>query len=189
MGDITHALLTFRELTFTNKTSVSPKHLSHIMLQQGSSAKKDHQRKHRFIKLSFSGIPLELFANKQKAICNCHNMNTNHSFIMGILVGTSFPLPVESWTANFVQYYIDLHCHLHRTSSHHYIFIGCIWLRGIHWSPVNSPQKGHWRAALMFSLICDRINGWVNNRESGDLIRHRAHCDVIVVLMFVCCHY
>ena len=100
--------------TFTNKTSVSSKHLSHIMLQQGSSAKKDHQRKHRsFIKMSFSGIPLELFTNKQKAICNCHNMNTNHSFIMGILVGTSFPLPVESWTANFVQYYIDLHCHLH----------------------------------------------------------------------------
>ena len=27
----------------------------------------------------------------------------------------------------------------------------------------------------MFSLICVWINGWVNNREAGDLRRHRAH--------------
>ena len=33
----------------------------------------------------------------------------------------------------------------------------------------------------MFSLICARINAWVNNREAGDFIRHRAHCDVIVI--------
>ena len=32
----------------------------------------------------------------------------------------------------------------------------------------------------MFSLICTRINGWVNNREAGDLRRHRAYHDVIV---------
>ena len=34
--------------------------------------------------------------------------------------------------------------------------------------PVNSPHKGQWRGALMFSLICVWINGWVNNREAGD---------------------
>ena len=33
----------------------------------------------------------------------------------------------------------------------------------------------------MFSLICAWINGWVNNREAGDLRRHRAHYDVIVM--------
>ena len=32
----------------------------------------------------------------------------------------------------------------------------------------------------MFSLICAWIKGWVNNREAGDLRRHRAHYDVIV---------
>ena len=32
----------------------------------------------------------------------------------------------------------------------------------------------------MFSLICARINGCVNNREAGDLRRYRAHYDVIV---------
>ena len=47
--------------------------------------------------------------------------------------------------------------------------------------PVNSPHKGQWRGALMFSLICARINNWVNNREAGDLRRHRGHYDVNVM--------
>ena len=48
--------------------------------------------------------------------------------------------------------------------------------------PVNSPHKGQWRGALVFSLICTRINGWVNNDEAGDLRRHRFHYDVTVML-------
>ena len=55
------------------------------------------------------------------------------------------------------------------------------FVRGIHRSPVNSPHKGQWRGALMFTLICARINGWVNNREAGDLRRYRTHYDVIVM--------
>ena len=57
------------------------------------------------------------------------------------------------------------------------------FVRGIHRSPVNSPHKGQWRGALMFSLICTRINGWVNNGEAGDLRRHRAHYDVTVMCL------
>ena len=56
---------------------------------------------------------------------------------------------------------------------------------GIHRSPVNSPHKGRWRGALMFSLICVWINGWVNNREAGDLRRYRAHYDVIVMMFHI----
>ena len=48
-------------------------------------------------------------------------------------------------------------------------------------SPVNSPHKGQWRGALMFSLISVWINGWVNNREAGELRRYHAHYDVIVM--------
>ena len=59
------------------------------------------------------------------------------------------------------------------------------FVREIHRSPVNFPHKGQWRGALMFTLICVRINGWVNNHEAGDLRRNRAHCDVTV--MFVIC--
>ena len=50
-----------------------------------------------------------------------------------------------------------------------------VW--GIHRSPMNSPHKGLWRGALMFSLIC----AWVNNREAGDWRRHRVHYDFIVM--------
>ena len=55
------------------------------------------------------------------------------------------------------------------------------FVRGNHRSPVNSPHKGQWRGALMFSLICTWINCWVNNGENGDLRRHRAHYDVTVM--------
>ena len=41
------------------------------------------------------------------------------------------------------------------------------FVRGIHRFPVYSPH---------------RINGWINNRQGGDFRRHRAHCDVIVMI-------
>ena len=56
------------------------------------------------------------------------------------------------------------------------------FVRGIHRSLVNSPHKSQWRGALMFSLICVWINGWVNNGEAGDLRRYRSHYDVTVIL-------
>ena len=56
------------------------------------------------------------------------------------------------------------------------------FVRGIHRSLVNSPHKVQWRGALIFYLICTQINGWVNNREAGDLRRHRAHYDVNLML-------
>ena len=69
------------------------------------------------------------------------------------------------------------------------------FVRGIHRSPVNSPHKGQWRGALMFSLICVWINDWVNNRAAGDLRRYRARYDVSVMYwwwsplfqVMVCC--
>ena len=42
-------------------------------------------------------------------------------------------------------------------------------------------HKGQWHGALMFSLICVWINGWITNRGAGDLRRHRAHYDVIIM--------
>ena len=73
-----------------------------------------------------------------------------------------------------------------------------VW--GIHRSMVNSPHKGQWRGALLFSLICVGINGWVNTSEAGDLRRNRAHYDVIVLSLsftgaewpswsWICCHW
>ena len=53
---------------------------------------------------------------------------------------------------------------------------------GIHRSPVNSPHKGQWRRALVFSFICVWINGWVNNPKAGDLRCYRAHYDVTAMI-------
>ena len=55
------------------------------------------------------------------------------------------------------------------------------FVRGIHRSTVTSSHKGQWRVALKFYLICTWINDWVNHREAGELRRHRAHYDVIVM--------
>ena len=52
---------------------------------------------------------------------------------------------------------------------------------GMHRSPVSSPHKDQWRGALMFSLICAWTNGWVNNRDAGNLRRHHAHYVVTVI--------
>ena len=89
-----------------------------------------------------------------------------------------------SETALYVAYkrWLNLHwgkgswCHQMETFSRYWPFV-----QGIHRSSVNSPNKGQWRGALVFSLICTWINGWVNNRETDDLRRHRAHYDVIVM--------
>ena len=59
------------------------------------------------------------------------------------------------------------------------------FVRGIDRSPVNSPYKGQWRRALMFSLSCAWTNGWVSSREAGNLRRHRTHYDdTVMCLMY-----
>ena len=70
------------------------------------------------------------------------------------------------------------------TSSYGNIFRVTGWplVWGIHRSPVNSPHKGQWRRALMFSLIWAWTNSWANNREACDLRRQRAHYDVTVMI-------
>ena len=52
------------------------------------------------------------------------------------------------------------------------------FVTGIHQSPVDSPHTGQWHRALLFSLICTSTNGWVNNRDAGDLRCHHAHYDI-----------
>ena len=55
--------------------------------------------------------------------------------------------------------------------------------------PVDSPHKGQWRGALMFSLICAWTNDWVNNRDAGDLRRSRAHYDVSFRILIILTDY
>ena len=57
--------------------------------------------------------------------------------------------------------------------------------RGIH----RWPYKGQWRGAFMFSLIGTWLSGWVTNGEAGDLRRHPAHYDVIVMVTLLINRY
>ena len=55
------------------------------------------------------------------------------------------------------------------------------FVRRIHKPSVDSAHKGQWRGTSIFSLIGAWTNGWVNNRNTGDLRCHRAHYDVTVI--------
>ena len=55
------------------------------------------------------------------------------------------------------------------------------FVRGINWSLVDSPHKGWWCRALMFSLICAWANSWANNQDACDLRRYHAHCNITVM--------
>ena len=59
------------------------------------------------------------------------------------------------------------------------------FVQGIHRSPVNSPHKGQWRGALMFSFTCAWAYSWVNNEDAGYLRRHCSHYDAIVMYTFL----
>ena len=76
---------------------------------------------------------------------------------------------VINWTASWWR---------HQMEPFSVLLAMCAWNSPV---PVNSPCKGQWRGALMFSLIWAWINGWVNNLEAGDLRCNRAHYDVIVM--------
>ena len=70
------------------------------------------------------------------------------------------------------------------TSPNGNIFRATGFCEGNHRPPVVSPHKSQSCRALIFSLICAWINGEAKNRDSGVLIRHRAHYDVTV--MYIC---
>ena len=63
-------------------------------------------------------------------------------------------------------------------------YFPCYWpfVRGIHRSPVTSPRTNNSDAELWcFHWSAPWINAWVNNREAGDLRRHRSHYDIIAM--------
>ena len=55
----------------------------------------------------------------------------------------------------------------------------CREFTGPRWIPHSKASDAE--GALMFSLICVWINGWVSNGEAGDLRRYRAHYNVTVM--------
>ena len=85
-------------------------------------------------------------------------------------------------TLLLLSYFIINYCYHDDVIKWNHFLRNWPFMRGIHRSPVNSPHKGQWRRALMFSLICVWMYDWVNNREAGDLRRYRANYDVIIMI-------
>ena len=124
------------------------------------------------------------YQNNEGDADNCHDDACRHSLIRNLRKKQN------------VQFYHD-DVIKWKHFPHYWPFV-----RGIHRSPVNSPHKGQWCGALMFSLFCAWKNGWVNNSEAGDLRPYHAHYDVIVMMIcaskrihyipmivFVCLHF
>ena len=88
---------------------------------------------------------------------------------------------VEIWASHSLVVLAPIWSQLETMMTSSYGNIFWPFVVGIHWSAVNSPHKGQCHGALMFSLIYAWTNVWVNNREYGDLKRHRAHYDVTVM--------
>ena len=94
----------------------------------------------------------------------------------------------KAWMSTWItKFYVDISIYAHLQINaawwRHQMetFSALLALRGIHRPPVNSPHKGQWRRAMMFSLICAWTNSWANNRDAGDLRRYSAHYDVIIM--------
>ena len=95
------------------------------------------------------------------------------------LKGLLMPPPAQQWFSGVKRgIYDDVTKWKH--FSRYWAFV---W--GIHRLPVNSPHKGQWRGALIFSLICAWINGWLSSREADDLRRDGAQHSNNVSLLAV----
>ena len=66
----------------------------------------------------------------------------------------------------------------HQMETFSAILVLCAWN-----SPVNSPHKGQWRGALMFSLICALNKQLSKQWRDQWLRRHRAHYDGTVMFL------
>ena len=104
---------------------------------------------------------------------------TNVCIAMNIMVGTR-TISVTIYSHNLLD--MDNLAPCMMTSSKGNIFRVTGRLCGEFTGP---RHKGQWRGALMFSLICARIKGWINIIEAGDLRRYHAHCDVIVMVRYL----
>ena len=100
--------------------------------------------------------------------------------VVVIVVVTPKPVKYECVSNGLTVLYAKFEISL-MTSSNGNIFCVtghlCREFTGHRWIPSKRPVT----RLFDVSLICACINGWVNNREAGDLRRHRARYDVTVV--------
>ena len=139
--------------------------------------------------------------------CFAHNVFFSRQIILNFaqITATSLPCSVESFQIDLItstvvmderdfakfEFEMSFEWLSYIATAHWILCLSPPWWRhqmesfsallGFHRSPANSPNKGQWRGALMFSLICTWINGYANNRKAGDLRLHHAHYDLTVI--------
>ena len=159
--------------TFWRRCSQSPSAQIMTLVSFYENAFENVLRKRVVISLWPQSIQLRIHERRE----HFGNLEVSSCF-----VGSSLIILLTD-AANF-RFNFNMECHPHNksvipmmTSSNGNIFrvTGPLWA-------VDSPHKGQWRGALlMYSLICGWPNGWANNRDACDLIRHHAHYDVVVM--------
>ena len=109
---------------------------------------------------------------------------------------------MEQWSCTHPTYFIMVAVYAPASNNHEaindchvYLFVSYIIVMssngnidalmvicaGVHRLQMNSPDKGQRCGALMMFPLIAWINGWINNRDAGDLKCHRAHYDVTVM--------
>ena len=90
-------------------------------------------------------------------------------------------MPLQCVAANFSMYFSKNILHYDVIKWKHFQRYWTL-VKGNHWSPMASPQKGQWRGVLMFPLICKRMSKQSRRRwfdtSSRSLWRH---CNVVIV--------
>ena len=87
----------------------------------------------------------------------------------------------------FVMVSRPFHNYIMMTSSNGNIFrvtgLLCVEFTGHRWIPRTKASDAELWCFLWFDLRLNNQLSWVNNREAGDLRRHQAHYDVIVMIL------
>ena len=121
---------------------------------------------------------LFLFAAERNTVC--YSTNITISIIYAGHIAETLRSECVALLYNFWMQFDEFRSMM--TSSNEYIIRVtvhlCMEFTGHRWIPRTKASD-----ALLFSLICVWINGWVNNREAGDLRRYRALYDVTVMLV------
>ena len=101
---------------------------------------------------------------------NGHHLESLNTFLWKKMFVSLFQFHLS--LSLFAKFHCSLKENSERVQNHDDVIqwkhFTCYWpfVRGIHRSPVNSPHKGQWREALMFSLIWAWTNGWALSKQS-----------------------
>ena len=101
-----------------------------------------------------------------------------HELQFSLRVSSSILLLNWAWMGFLGVYFTNIEWWRHQMEIFSALLVLCAEIQRL---LVNSPHKGQWRGALVFSLISAWKNVWVNDRDAVYLRRYRAHYEVAIM--------